>query len=140
MLGRPKTMQQAPEYDDVVADISAFFRERMDAAVDGGVRESRIILDPGFGFGKLVEHNLELLRRLEEFTALGRPLLVGTSRKSTIGKVLGDLPPEERLFGTAATCAIAIANGADIIRVHDVQQMAQVARMADAVIRGWSAA
>ena len=93
-------------------------------------------MDPGLGFGKKPEHNLEILRRLEEFQVLGLPLLVGTSRKSTIGLVL-DLPVEERLEGTAATVAIAIANGADIVRVHDVKSMARVARMSDAVVRGW---
>ena len=93
-----------------------------------------IIIDPGFGFGKTVAHNLEMLRRLAEFSALGRPILIGTSRKSTIGQVLS-LPVEERLLGTAATCAVAIANGADIIRVHDVREMVQVARMTDAIVR-----
>jgi dihydropteroate synthase len=100
------------------------------------VPRERLILDPGFGFGWSVGHNLEILRRLPELRSLGRPLLVGTSRKSTIGAVLG-APVEERLFGTAASVAIAVANGADIVRVHDVKEMLQVCRFADAVVRGW---
>ena len=107
-------------------------------ALRAGVPPGNIILDPGLGFGKTAEHNLELLRRLSELTALGQPLLVGTSRKSTIGLVL-DLPVEERLEGTAATVALAIAGGADVVRVHDVKAMTRVARMSDAVVRGWSA-
>ena len=94
------------------------------------------MLDPGMGFGKTAEQSLEVLRRLDELTGLGRPLLVGTSRKSTIGYVL-DLPMDERLEGTAATVALSIAGGADIVRVHDVKEMARVARMSDAVVRGW---
>ena len=96
-----------------------------------------MIVDPGFNFGWTEEQALEMLRRLGELRALGRPLLVGTSRKSTIGAVLG-LPVEERLEGTAATVELAIANGADIVRVHDVKEMTRVARMADAVVRGWT--
>jgi len=134
MQGLPRTMQMQPQYDDVVLDITAFLKERIAAAVAAGVAEERIIIDPGFGFGKTVAHNLEMLRRLAEFSALGRPILIGTSRKSTIGQVLS-LPVEERLLGTAATCAVAIANGADIIRVHDVREMVQVARMTDAIVR-----
>jgi dihydropteroate synthase len=136
MQGTPENMQQAPHYDNVVAEICTFFDRRMAACVAGGVSRDQIIIDPGFGFGKTVQHNLEILRRLWEFRALGRPLLVGTSRKSTIGKVL-DLPVDQRLFGTAATCAVAVHNGADIIRVHDVAVMGQVARMTDAIVRGW---
>jgi len=103
-----------------------------------GIPRDQVVLDPGFGFGKTVEHNLELLRRLRELTSYGQPILMGTSRKSTIGKVLGNLPPEERLEGTAATVAIAIQNGADIVRVHDVKEMARVAKMTDAITRGCS--
>ncbi|NSW54694.1 MAG: dihydropteroate synthase [Armatimonadetes bacterium] len=136
MQGEPRTMQVAPHYDDVVEDIKAWLAERIEDCVGGGIPEHQIIIDPGFGFGKTVNHNLEMLRRLKEFTVLGRPILMGTSRKSTIGKVL-DVPVEERVFGTAATCAVAIHNGANIIRVHDVAQMAQVARMTDAILRGW---
>lgn len=135
MQGTPETMQHAPEYDDVVDAISRFFEERIAFAVRAGIREDRIWLDPGFGFGKSPEHNLTLLRRLSEFTRFGRPLLIGTSNKSTIGKVL-DLPVGERAEGTAATVAIGIANGARAVRVHDVKAMARVARMSDAIVHG----
>lgn len=136
MQGEPRTMQVAPHYDDVVGDINAWLMGRIEDCIAGGIPESQIIIDPGFGFGKTVNHNLEMLRRLREFAGLGRPMLMGTSRKSTIGKVL-DLPVEERVFGTAATCAVAIHNGANVIRVHDVAEMVQVARMTDAILRGW---
>jgi dihydropteroate synthase len=109
--------------------------QRIDRALAAGVKWERIIIDPGFGFGKEPELNLLLLRRLRDVTVLGRPLLVGTSRKRTIGYVLGT-PPEDRLEGTAATVALAIANGADIVRVHDVAAMVRVVRMSDAVVRG----
>ena len=130
--------QARTAYADLLPDVIASLRASMDIALGAGVPLENIILDPGVGFGKTAENNLELLRRLSELTALGRPLLVGTSRKSTIGLVL-DLPVEERLEGTAATVALAIANGADIVRVHDVKEMARVARMSDAVVRGWTA-
>ena len=133
MLGTPRTMQQDPQYKDVVDDICAFFEERMDYAVRNGIREEAIWLDPGFGFGKTVAHNLTLLRRLSEFRKLGRPLLIGTSNKSTLGAVL-DVPVHDRVEGTAATVAIAIANGADCVRVHDVKAMARVAKMTDAIL------
>ncbi len=132
MQGTPKTMQQSPEYADIIEDICRFFEERLEYAVHAGIPEDRLWLDPGFGFGKTVRHNLTVLRRLSEFKRFGRPLLVGTSNKSTIGKVLG-APVEDRLEGTAATVALAIANGADAVRVHDVRAMARVARMCDAV-------
>lgn len=135
MQGDPKTMQASPRYDDVVDEIRAFFEERMAFAVAEGIAEAAIWLDPGFGFGKTVAHNLELLRRLAEFKTLGRPVLIGTSNKSTIGHVL-DLPAGERTEGTAATVAVGIAHGADAIRVHDVKAMARVARMTDAIVRG----
>jgi len=131
----PQTMQLNPQYEDVVRDISRYFEERLALAERAGIPRENIWLDPGIGFGKTVEHNLEILRRLREFTALGLPILIGTSRKSFIGKILGDLPPEERLEGTAATVAIAIMNGANAVRVHDVREMARVARMTDAVCR-----
>ncbi|MDE2861381.1 MAG: dihydropteroate synthase [Chloroflexota bacterium] len=130
--------QSGTAYADLLPDVIASLRASMDTALGAGVPPQNIILDPGVGFGKTAEHNLELLRRLSELTSLGRPLLVGTSRKSTIGLVL-DLPVEERLEGTAATVALAIANGADVVRVHDVKEMARVARMSDAVVRGWTA-
>ena len=129
--------QVGTEYDDPVPDIVEGLRQRVDAAVHGGVRQENIIVDPGMGFGKTAEQNLEILRRLGEFGALGLPLLVGMSRKSTIGLVLG-LPVDDRVEGTAATVALSIAGGADIVRVHDVKEMARVARMTDAVVRGWS--
>ncbi len=132
MQGDPRTMQHNPSYGDVVEDIRAFFEERMSYAVREGISEERIWLDPGFGFGKTVAHNLELLRRLREFKQLGRPILAGTSNKSTIGAVL-DAPVDERDEGTAATVAVAIANGADAVRVHNVRMMARVARMTDAI-------
>lgn len=133
MQGDPKTMQSAPQYVDVIDDISRFFEERLEFACKAGITENRLWLDPGFGFGKNVGHNLTVLRRLAEFKRFGRPLLVGTSNKSTIGAVL-DVPPDERLEGTAATVALAIANGADAVRVHDVRAMARVARMSDAIL------
>jgi len=136
MQGTPKDMQQNPTYEDLITEIYDFFAGRIEAATDAGIAEQQIIIDPGFGFGKAVNHNLEIVRRLREFRSLGRPILVGPSRKSTIGKVL-DRPVDQRRWGTAATCAAAIINGADIIRVHDVAQMTEVARMTDAIVRGW---
>ena len=133
MKGRPQTMQADPHYDDVVEDICRFFEERIAFAVRSGIAEHALWLDPGFGFGKTVEHNLAILRRLDEFRRFGLPVLVGTSNKSTIGAVL-DVPVDERMEGTAATVAIAIANGADAVRLHDVKAMARVAKMADAVL------
>ncbi len=130
--------QAGAAYADLLPDVIASLRASMDTALRTGVPSGNIILDPGLGFGKTAEHNLELLRRLSELRALEQPLLVGTSRKSTIGLVL-DLPVEERLEGTAATVALAIAGGADVVRVHDVKAMTRVARMSDAVVRGWSA-
>ena len=113
-------------------------RQSVEVAQAAGVAREQIIVDPGIGFGKTAQDNLRLLRRLDEFkSVMGRPLLVGTSRKSTIGQVLGGLPPDQRVEGTAATVALAIAKGADIVRVHDVQAMTRVARMSDAIVRGW---
>jgi dihydropteroate synthase len=122
------------EYADLLGDIIAELRERVDHAVEAGITRERIIVDPGIGFGKTVEQNLELLDRLGELRALGRPLLAGTSRKSFTGYTL-NLPPEERLEGTAASVALAIDRGADIVRVHDVQAMVRVARLTDATVR-----
>ena len=136
MKGTPREMQQDPAYEDMMSEVYGLLASRIDAAVAAGVERDRLLVDPGFGFGKTVDQNLEMLARLREFRSLGVGVMIGTSRKSTIGKVL-DRPVEERLMGTAATCAIAIANGADIIRVHDVAEMAQVARMTDAIVRGW---
>ncbi|MGH2785486.1 MAG: dihydropteroate synthase [Actinomycetota bacterium] len=134
MLGEPRTMQKDPRYDDVVGEITAFLEERAEAAIASGVDRERIVVDPGFGFGKTREHNLILLKRLRELRCLGFPVLAGTSRKSFIGATLGDLPVEERLVGTAATVALAIASGAAIVRVHDVREMARAVRMAEAVL------
>ena len=130
--------QQGTAYRDLIPDVLASLRWSIDRARRAGVPEENIIIDPGFGFGKTAEQNLEVLRRLEEIKGLGYPLLLGTSRKSTIGLVL-DLPVDQRVEGTAATVAIGIAKGADIVRVHDVKAMARVARMADAIVRGWTA-
>ena len=129
--------QEGTDYTDVVPDVIERLGDLAESAVKAGVDRENIILDPGMGFGKTAEHNLEILRRLPEFGVLGRPLLVGMSRKSTIGYVL-DLPPDDRVEGTAATVALSVAGGADIVRVHDVKEMARVARMSDAVVRGWS--
>jgi dihydropteroate synthase len=120
---------------DVMGETMAFLRRRIDAAAAGGIPEAQIIIDPGYGFGLTVEQNMELLRRLRELTTLGRPVLISTSRKGSLGKVL-NLPVTERLEGTAATVAVAIMNGVDIVRVHDVQAMVRVARMTDAIVRG----
>jgi dihydropteroate synthase len=123
MLGEPRTMQEDPRYDDVVADVKAFLEERLAFAVSEGVPEERVWLDPGIGFGKTVEHNLELLRRLEEIVAIGRPVVVGTSRKSFLGKLTGGRPEDERLPGTIATNVVALEHGASVFRVHDVAQV-----------------
>jgi dihydropteroate synthase len=133
MQGTPRTMQKHPHYDDLMGDILATLRESMARATEAGVRESQLLVDPGIGFGKTVEHNLAILRCLPELRSLGRPILLGTSRKSFIGKIL-DLPVDQRLLGTAATVAYGIAQGAHIVRVHDVAEMAQVARMTDAML------
>jgi dihydropteroate synthase len=124
---------------DVVTDVLHFLYSAIDEAVAAGIALTAIVVDPGFGFAKSPAENLMLLRRLSELKRLGRPILVGTSRKSTIGKVL-DLPVDQRLEGTAATVAVAIANGTDIVRVHDVRPMVRVARMTDAIVRGWTPA
>ena len=128
--------QRGRDFHDTIGDIAAGLLESLRIAREAGLPEERVIVDPGFGFGWTVEQNLEMLRRLSELRILGRPILAGTSRKSTIGAVLGDLPVEQRIEGTAASVAIAIASGADIVRVHDVREMARVVRVADAVIRG----
>ena len=128
--------QKTRQYSRLLPEIFDSLNQSVELARQAGVPVESIILDPGIGFGKTPDHNLEILRRLPEFKALGYPILIGTSRKSTIGLVL-DLPVEERLEGTAATVALSIAGGADIVRVHDVKEMARVCRMSDAVIRGW---
>ncbi|MGH2762069.1 MAG: dihydropteroate synthase [Thermoleophilaceae bacterium] len=134
MLGEPRTMQQDPRYDDVVSEVKAFLEERLAFAIDAGVPEERIWLDPGIGFGKTVAHNLELLRRLDEIVAIGRPVVVGTSRKSFLGKLTGDRPAEERLPGTIATNVLALERGASVFRVHDVAPVADALAVAAATV------
>lgn len=135
ILGNPETMQTNPVYSDLMGEIVGMLRSRIAALTDAGVDEKLLIVDPGIGLPKTPDHNLEILRRLGELKSIGRPILVGTSRKATIGKVLGGLPPSDRLEGTAATVALSIANGADIVRVHDVAEMTRVAKMTDAIVR-----
>ena len=126
--------QRGRPFQDVIGDITAGFEESIALATDAGVRREQLILDPGFGFGWTIDQNLEMMRRLAELRAPGLPLLIGTSRKSTIGTIL-DAAEDRRAWGTAATVAISIANGADIVRVHDVAEMVQVCRMTDAIVR-----
>lgn len=133
MQGKPRTMQKDPRYGDVVGDILRFFRDRLAFARTCGITEDRILLDPGFGFGKTPWHNIELTRRLGEFRVLGRPLVYGPSRKSTLGHLLGGLPFEERVEATSAAVAAGILAGADWVRVHDVKAMARVVKITDAI-------
>jgi dihydropteroate synthase len=132
MKGKPKSMQLKPLYKDVVAEIYSFFQERLKFAAKNKIE--KIILDPGIGFGKTTEHNLELIKRLGEFKSLGYPLLIGVSRKSFIGNIL-DLPVEERLEGTLGAISACIYQGVDIIRVHDVKECIRAARIIDRIIR-----
>ena len=125
-----------PRYTDLVAEVVADLQRAVDRAVAAGIPDANVIVDPGIGFGKTAEQNLALLRELAALRVLGRPILLGTSRKSTLGKVLGGLPPEERLEATLATTALGIAAGADIVRVHDVLENGRAARIADAIVRG----
>ena len=134
MQGEPRTMQLDPRYDDVVAEVAAFLEERLGVAVAAGIAEERVCLDPGIGFGKTVEHNFELIRRLGELTALGRPVLVGISRKSSLGKLLGD--PDATTGSVAASVGAAVAayeRGATILRVHDVREHVEALTAARAV-------
>jgi dihydropteroate synthase len=134
MLGEPRTMQADPRYDDVVSEVARFLEERLRFAVDAGIAEERICLDPGFGFGKAVEHNFELLRRLDEIAKLGRPVLVGISRKRSLGRILGD--PEATTGPLSASLAAAVAayeRGATILRVHDVRDTVEALTVAAAV-------
>jgi dihydropteroate synthase len=133
MQGDPRTMQATPTYDDVVDDVKAFLAERVEAAVAAGVAEEKIWLDPGIGFGKTLDHNLELLRRLGELRELGRPLVVGTSRKSFIGKIDGS-EVGDRLGGTIASSVLAAAEGADVLRIHDVREASQALRVTGAIL------
>jgi len=134
MKGTPRTMQRAPQYDDVVGEIRTFLQQRIQAAEAQGIAPERVIIDPGIGFGKTTKHNIEILKRLEEFRGFNKPILVGTSRKSFIGNVL-ELPVTERVEGSIATVCWAITHGADIVRVHDVQPTVRAARMTDALYR-----
>lgn len=133
--GTPQTMQQLTDYDNLISDILTFLKARIDAAIACGVDRSRIAIDPGIGFAKTYAQNLEILRRLPEFHALGYPLLVGASRKSFIGHILNQPDPQQRVWGTAAACCAAIAGKADLLRVHDVKEMKDVCRVADALFR-----
>lgn len=133
MRGVPRTMQQGPFARNVIQDVKKGLREAVGRAQAAGLKRSQLVLDPGIGFGKSMAQNFELLARLPELAGLGFPLLVGTSRKMFIGRALGDAPPQARLWGTAATVAAAILGGAHIVRVHDVAEMVQVARIADAI-------
>ncbi len=134
MLGEPKTMQEAPSYEDVVAEVRSFLAERLEAAAEAGIEPEALVVDPGIGFGKTLEHNLLLLRHLEALTELGRPVMVGPSRKRFIGAILG-LPEDQRDEGTAGAVAWAVAHGASVVRVHDVRTTARVVRVVDAIAR-----
>ncbi|MGH9715239.1 MAG: dihydropteroate synthase [Candidatus Acidiferrales bacterium] len=134
MRGEPRTMQKMPFARDVLRDVTSGLRKALDAARRAGGPKSQIVLDPGIGFGKSSSQNFELIARLPELARLGCPLLVGASRKKFVGRILGDLPASERVWGTAATVAASIIGGAHIVRVHDVAEMAQVARVTDAIL------
>jgi dihydropteroate synthase len=134
--GKPHDMQNKPVYADLLAEIRDYLKESMSIAEKAGIDRSRIIIDPGIGFGKTSDHNLQILNRLSEFEALKCPILIGVSRKTFIGMLLGGAGPSERLEGTAAAVAIAVMNGANIVRVHDVKEMARVVRVAEAIKRG----
>jgi dihydropteroate synthase len=139
MLGEPRTMQDEPRYDDVVSEVKAFLEERLAFAVGEGIAEHKVMLDPGIGFGKTAEHNLELLRRLDEIVAIGRPVVVGTSRKSFLGRITGR-EVGERLPGTIATNVLALERGASVFRVHDVAPVRDALAVALATVRGrWPA-
>ena len=132
MKGNPSDMQENPKYKDVIDEIITYFKEKINIAINSGIEREMIILDPGIGFGKTVEHNFKILSELNRFNNLELPLLIGPSRKSFIGLTL-NLPPEDRLDGTAATVAVGVNNGARIIRVHDVKNMKRVAIIADKI-------
>jgi dihydropteroate synthase len=131
--GTPKDMQQNPVYEALIPEIMEYLSEGIQIAAKSGITEDKIIIDPGIGFGKTFEHNLDIINNLRTFTLLGKPILIGPSRKAFIGKILGDVPPADRREGTAAAVAISIFNGANIVRVHDVKEMVHVAKVADAI-------
>lgn len=135
--GTPNNMQKNPSYKSLIPEIMDYLRESIEIARMAGISEDKIIIDPGIGFGKTVSHNFEIIKRLDELTGFEKPILLGPSRKSFIGKTLGDLPAPERIEGTSAATAIGIINGANIIRVHDVEAMVRVAKIADALKRGF---
>jgi dihydropteroate synthase len=133
MLGTPRTMQRDPHYEDVVGEVKAFLEERIEVAAAAGIEEERLLLDPGIGFGKTVEHNLELLRRLDELVSLGRPVVIGTSRKSFLGRITGR-EVDERIAGTIATNVLAFERGARVFRVHDVAPVRDALAVAAATV------
>ena len=128
--------QSTTDYSDLIPNMLESLNSSINLALQSGVAKRNIIIDPGIGFGKTPDQNLEIIKRLKEFLTLGYPILIGTSRKSTIGYIL-DAPPDQRIEGTASTIALSIAEGVDIIRVHDVKEMVKVSRMTDAIVRGW---
>ncbi|MBW4486993.1 MAG: dihydropteroate synthase [Trichocoleus desertorum ATA4-8-CV12] len=133
--GTPQTMQRLTDYEDLVGEIQAFLQDRIEAAIAVGIDPAHLMIDPGIGFAKTYSQNLELLRRVSEFRALGCPVLVGPSRKSFIGHILNQPDPQQRVWGTAAACCAAIAGGADLLRVHDAQELREVCLVADAIWR-----
>lgn len=133
MQGEPRTMQQSPHYDDVVEDLLAFFRERIERCAEAGIERERLVLDPGFGFGKTLEHNLALLAGLERFRELGLPILVGISRKSMLGALTGRQRPEHRVAASVAAAVLAVERGATIVRVHDVAETVDAMRVVQAL-------
>jgi dihydropteroate synthase len=137
MLGNPRTMQRDPRYEDVVAEVKAFLEERLAYAVAAGIPEARILLDPGIGFGKTAEHNLELLARLGELAELGRPLVIGTSNKSFLGRLTGR-PVGQRLAATIATCVLGYEHGARVFRVHEVAPIADALAVTAATVAAWT--
>lgn len=136
--GTPQTMQQLTDYDNLIGEIETFFQARIEAATQAGISREQIILDPGIGFAKTYQQNSQILRELKRFRQLGCPILVGPSRKSFIGHILQQPEPKQRVWGTSAAVTAAVAGGADIVRVHDVAEMWQVGRVADAIFRGMS--
>ncbi len=134
MQGEPRTMQHAPYYNDVVDDVSNFLLQRAHACEAAGIAKSQIVIDPGFGFGKTHEHNLTLLKQLEQLCGLGYPLLAGISRKSMIGSLLGDRPADQRLYGSVAAAVIAALKGARLLRVHDVAETVDAVKIVSAVL------
>jgi dihydropteroate synthase len=135
MRGTPQTMQKLTDYQDLIGEIYQFLQSRIEEAIAAGIDPAKIMIDPGIGFAKTYSQNLEILRRLSEFCSLGVPLLVGASRKSFIGHILNQPDPQARAWGTAAACCAAIAGFADLLRIHDVKEMQQVCRVADAIFR-----